>query len=684
MIRKCICVHAVFFRFLPVLALFAIAGCGGDEPADDSSGNETAKTTPAKTKTVPEPVKQPEPPPAVVQSELTPEQIVDQLKDATVYIKTIVAGRVLSTGTGYVIQRDALGNVWIATNRHVAKLDLEGLPAELVPPNSKAQLEVVFRSGVPNKEQALKAELIAVDPSEDIENDIAFLSVRGVANPPLPVEFSKDLEPKEGQAYIGGGFPLGGSVTKIIKANNNPSITITKGSISAIRRDDHFKTVKIIQVDGSLQGGNSGGPIVDAKTGHLIGMAVAKSSTADTIGFLVPTLRIKQALNGTVGQLRYVVNQCSDNSSNMTIIADLFDPKQKMRDIVVYVSQPQAVNGFGPKPDGTWGALPGSDPANMQLNSAKREAQATVSNQHGGPTAGQRTLVIQTAHKDDSGNMVYHPPQLMAVPNKPGPILPPNSMEKLVEKWFAKSMSRLSPLIDPDQDCHLNKEEDERLLKISVPPKVHAIAPELLKSKSPLNNAPMSLAEVSGDFFSLVQVSGDMNPGTEPAPLPTGVTFRHFSGKVMRKLPGTFQGAGLLLFQDDKNYMRVERACFTQDGQPVLQQKILIEIVKNGKHLLEPIYLPVPEADMMIGIARRKGRVSCLILVENAISVGSKELLVDYDDKVKIGICASNISKKPLEAQFKDFIVIDDKAKIDATLGMLDNHEKSPNDNRRN
>ena len=121
--------------------------------------------------------------------------------------------------------------------------------------------------------------------------------------------------------------------------------------------------------------------------------------------------------------------------------------------------------------------------------------------------------------------------------------------------------------------------------------------------------------------------------------------------------------------------MRVERTSFTKDGKPFFEHRILVEVVKNGKHLIEPQYLEVPEAEMMLGIARRKGRVSCLIVVGNAISLGSKELLVDFKDQVKIGISASNLSKKQFEAQFKDFIVIDDQAKIESTLGLFDKKE---------
>ena len=47
-----------------------------------------------------------------------------------------------------------------------------------------------------------------------------------------------------------------------------------------------------------------------------------------------------------------------------------------------------------------------------------------------------------------------------------------------------------------------------------------------------------------------------MVPGTDPP---------KFKGKNM--LPGTYQGAGVLLWQDTKNYILVERSVTTKRGQ---------------------------------------------------------------------------------------------------------------------
>ena len=202
------------------------------------------------------------------------------------------------------------------------------------------------------------------------------------------------------------------------------------------------------------------------------------------------------------------------------------------------------------------------------------------------------------------------------------------------------------------------------------------LAPEVRKQKKPLNNAPMSLIDVKGDFMTLVSVTGDMNPGLDALTLPDGVTYLDVRGQTKKKPPGTFQGAGLILFQDEFNYLRLERTSFTMNGKPILEQKILIEVVKNGRHMIDPIYLDVPEDEMMLGIARRNGRVSCLIVVGNRFGLGTRELLVDFKDNVQVGLSASNVSQKPLDAQFQGFVLLDDTLKIEAALGGLESDKK--------
>ena len=56
-------------------------------------------------------------------------------------------------------------------------------PAGLTP-----TIEAVFRSGQGRDEQALPAQIIAADLSDEMNVDLAFLMVKGVNQPPAPID----------------------------------------------------------------------------------------------------------------------------------------------------------------------------------------------------------------------------------------------------------------------------------------------------------------------------------------------------------------------------------------------------------------------------------------------------------------------------------------------------------------
>ena len=115
-------------------------------------------------------------------------------------------------------------------------------------------------------------------------------------------------------------------------------------------------------------------------------------------------------------------------------------------------------------------------------------------------------------------------------------------------------------------------------IKIDIPGgKVRSLAPYIvnrLNKKKPLHNAPMSLIDVEGDFAALVEVTGDISAGTN---LP--------KDRQGNTIPFTFQAAGLILYQDKDNFVRIERSAgvAVETLQPI--HKVLFEVVKDGKHV---------------------------------------------------------------------------------------------------
>jgi S1-C subfamily serine protease len=589
------------------------------------------------------------------------QEIVNHVKDATVYLKNKIGERTISSGTGFVIEVHGT-DVLLATNRHVAVPDISGLPERIAPRGSVPAIEAVFRSGQRNKEQSLPAQIVATDLlSDDLNTDLAILFVQGVKQPPQPINPLVRCEPTEGMVYLGAGFPLGGIIGKVTESHGNPSITITSGRISALRRDDHGQ-LAVLQVDGSLQPGNSGGPIIEEKTGRLIGLAVAKVGAVDTIGFVVPDEELRRCLAGRVGGVQLKRLDTSQTTA-LEVKAQIVDPKRLVQGVLVCAAPAAAAASLAPDSTGHWPPLPNASPVELQRDQKTPTASGKIQVSLSGQDAAGRKIVIQTAHRNGAGQLVYSKPKEVQLPAKEGPIVTAGSLMRTLKQFARRSLALLGPLVDPDKDCALVKDDDAAKLKIEIPGKLHTLSPYVVTRKNknkPLYNGPMAVAEVEGDFAAIVEVTGDIRPGS--------ATPKDRQGNT---LPFTYQGAGLIVYQDKDNFFRLERAASVIiDGlHPV--HRLLMEAVKDGKEAKGGyIYLDIPERDTMLIVTRRKGRVRCLFSPDGGNSLAVfREFELDLPPKVKVGLSAANISAKPFTATFENFAIINDATKIDSEFG---------------
>jgi hypothetical protein len=240
-----------------------------------------------------------------------PSELLENLKAATVFVK-VENKDFRASGSGFLLK--VQGNTaYVVTNAHVIdpKIEIEitvpggngpiaGMPQMprfgpggpmgprgpmgmrgppmFGPPGQSGQetrkveislgnatTNLVFRSGT-KQEQSYRAVVVA----SDTKRDLAILKVTGLKEPPPPIDCSQSLKLQETMPVYILGFPFGEQVTF---RKGSPEITIGKGSISAIRRDDRDQ-VAYVQIDGeTFNPGNSGGPVVDSKW-RLVGVAV--------------------------------------------------------------------------------------------------------------------------------------------------------------------------------------------------------------------------------------------------------------------------------------------------------------------------------------------------------------------------------------------------------------------------
>ncbi len=610
------------------------------------SGNRApAERTVAKAEIEPERQPLPAPAPPPVAAPETPSSLA-WLEDATVFIKLKV-GHSVASGTGFVIRVQG-DTALVATNRHVVtpELDEEG---------GKPEITVVFRSGKgPGEEQALAAEIVAADSAEELNHDLALLKVRGLKRPVQPIDLARIARPSLAMKYSAYGFPL-----PYVRFNQgNPTISVTAGQVSTLRNDD-LGQLFAIQLDGSLQPGNSGGPIVDER-GRLIGVAVAKVEGVDTIGLAIPADELRELLAGRVGPIKLDVRNSKTPQPELRVKAQVVNPDGPVLSVKVLVAPAEGFSPLSRLGDGSWPALPGASATELKLD--RMVAAGDVKLPQSKAVDGPRKVLIQTAHVDRSGTLRYSRPRPQEVVD--GRFGSSRRLEELSRKLARRSLARLGPLVEGDNpktpdECQLAKDAKERKSTITLPPKVFSLSPKMLnKQKKPVHNAPRTFAEVEGDFLAYVKVFGDIDPGLDPT-----------SDQLGRRLPLTFQGAGLLLYLDKDNFVRLERGC-TAVGASMVRE-LLVEVVRGGKEI-DYHYIALPgdaRAPLDLFLARRNGRVTCMFSHNSQSLLAFREFALDYPAKVKIGLTASNLSRKPFTARFADFVLLDDKLKVEELLG---------------
>jgi regulation of enolase protein 1 (concanavalin A-like superfamily) len=202
-----------------------------------------------------------------------------------------------------------------------------------------------------------------------------------------------------------------------------------------------------------------------------------------------------------------------------------------------------------------------------------------------------------------------------------------------------RSIKGWGEVIDPAGDSLVKG--DEGRLTIEVPGGTHDLNPTLGGMR-----APRVLKEVEGDFVVQVKVTGDFKPGEESASPDTS----------------SFNGAGLLIWQDSKNFIRLERnAWWLRDEGGYACYPPLFEYHRDGQ--LQDTNPDGTRDEFFKGrstwlkLERRGGKVVASYSHDGKDWTEVKQIDVELPQKVQVGMAAVYTSTKALVVAFEELSV---------------------------
>jgi hypothetical protein len=262
--------------------------------------------------------------------------------------------------------------------------------------------------------------------ADDADDDLAVLRVKGIKDPPRPIDLRANDQLIETMGLFIFGFPFG---TKLATNKGNPTVTVGKGSVSSIRRNEAGELV-LVQIDGDVNPGNSGGPVVD-REGRLIGVSVLKVRGTN-IGMAVPAPALARLVSGRIAGTRFNTVTLNNGPPEVLVDMRLFDPLQKIKTVAVHFVRRAAVKEqLKQDAKGRWPPLPGAEKVDAKIEGQRATARLPVKP----PEKSDDAFLIQVSYVSDDGKTRLlqpqplepqgAPPVVAAGPEQPGANPPP-------------------------------------------------------------------------------------------------------------------------------------------------------------------------------------------------------------------------------------------------------------------
>lgn len=218
-----------------------------------------------------------------------PANTVQSAKGATAFVVVHyeVEGKdVKASGSGFFItaQGHLITNWHVVRSLEILTMDLKGIHQQNI---ATKEIAVIIHSGTPQQVK-LPAEVVMKDEIADL----ALLKVAGA--PPATISLGNSDALRETQLLWVFGYPFGEGLAL---NSRGPEISINKGNVSSLRKDDDA-ILRKVQMDGGINPGNSGGPILD-ESGAVVAVVV-EGIPGSAINFGIPVNRVKAFLEGKI------------------------------------------------------------------------------------------------------------------------------------------------------------------------------------------------------------------------------------------------------------------------------------------------------------------------------------------------------------------------------------------------
>jgi regulation of enolase protein 1 (concanavalin A-like superfamily) len=199
-----------------------------------------------------------------------------------------------------------------------------------------------------------------------------------------------------------------------------------------------------------------------------------------------------------------------------------------------------------------------------------------------------------------------------------------------------RDLSGWGHVLDPSRDCNVSLDAERNRLRITVPGTPHVLSAEV--PQLPMN-APRVLRRVRGDFTAGVRVLGQLKPG-----------------RSQTTYYDPYHGAGLIVWQDPSNYLRLERAVgfITRRHHPYINYEL-----RAGGRLAVSRGFTIQDGSLFLKLRRQGNSFSAWYSHAGRRWVELGRIDAILAERVEVGVVAVNSSGRTLSAELEMLNVVD-------------------------